>query len=128
MAQAYKIGDAVSYGSSSYRALTNHTASASNRPDVSGQTSWSLLAEGDSNATLTTRGDILTRDATQRVRLPIGSAGQFLKSDGTDLQWAYPNVGNKVYYVSTLGTDNTDTGRGTSPELPGEQLNMFVLN
>ena len=38
----YKIGDAVSYGSSSYRALTNHTASASNRPDVSGQTSWSL--------------------------------------------------------------------------------------
>ena len=87
---AYKIGDAVSYGSSSYRSLTNHTASASNRPDVSGQTSWSLLAEGDSNATLTTRGDILTRDATQRVRLPIGSAGQFLKSDGTDLQWAYP--------------------------------------
>jgi hypothetical protein len=115
---AYKIGDAVSYGSSSYRSLTNHTASASNRPDVSGQTDWSLLAEGDSNATLTTRGDILTRDATQRVRLPIGSAGQFLKSDGTDLQWAYPNVGNKVYYVSTLGTDNTDTGRGSSPELP----------
>ena len=115
---AYKIGDAVSYGSSSYRSITNHTASALNRPDVSGQTSWSLLAEGDSNATLTTRGDILTRDATQRVRLPIGSAGQFLKSDGTDLQWAYPNVGNKVYYVSTLGTDNTDTGRGSSPELP----------
>ena len=40
----------------------------------------------------------------------------------------YPNVGNKVYYVSTLGTDNTDTGRGTSPELLGEQLNMLVLN
>ena len=71
---AYKIGDAVSHGSSSYRAKTNHTSSASNRPDVSGQTDWDLLAEGDSNATLTTRGDILTRDATQRVRLPIGKA------------------------------------------------------
>ena len=34
-------------------------------------------------------------------------------------------MGNKVYYVSTLGTDNTDTGRGTSPELHGEQLNML---
>jgi len=119
---AYKIGDAVSHGSSSYRAITNHTASASNRPDVSGQTDWNLLAEGDSNATLTTRGDILTRDATQRVRLPIGSAGTFLKSDGTDLTWAYPNVGNKVYYVSTLGADNTDTGRGSSPELPWRTL------
>ncbi len=50
--------------------------------------------------------------------MPIGSAGTFLKSDGTDLTWAYPNVGNKVYYVSTLGADNTDTGRGSSPELP----------
>ena len=38
------------------------------------KTDWDLLAEGDSNATLTTRGDILTRDATQRVRLPIGYA------------------------------------------------------
>ena len=118
----YKIGDAVGYGASSYRAKTNHTASASNRPDVSGQTDWDLLAEGDSNATLTTRGDILTRDATQRVRLPIGAAGTFLKSDGTDIVWALPNVANKVYYVSTTGTDNTDTGRGTSPELPWRTL------
>ena len=27
------------------------------------------------------------------------------------------NVANKVYYVSTSGADNTDTGRGSSPEL-----------
>ncbi len=41
-------------------------------------------------ATLTTRGDLLTRDASSQVRLPIGSAGKFLKSDGTDPSWATP--------------------------------------
>ena len=112
----YKIGDSISYGSSSYRAVTNHTASASNRPDQSGQTDWNLLAEGDSNFILTTRGDILTRDATQNVRLPIGTSGTFLKSDGTDASWSLANVSSNVYYVSTNGTDDTSTGRGTSPD------------
>ena len=36
---------------------------------------------------LTTRGDLLTRDATNNVRLPIGTAGRFVRSDGTDPSW-----------------------------------------
>ena len=36
---------------------------------------------------LTTRGDLLTRDATSHVRLAIGASGRFLRSDGTDPSW-----------------------------------------
>ena len=36
---------------------------------------------------LTTRGDVLTRDGSALKRLALGSNGQFLKSDGTDLVW-----------------------------------------
>lgn len=37
---------------------------------------------------LTTRGDILIRDATEPVRLDIGPVGNFLYSDGTDISWS----------------------------------------
>lgn len=35
----------------------------------------------------TTRGDLITRDASNNVRLAIGSANTVLKSDGTDPSW-----------------------------------------
>lgn len=48
---------------------------------------------------LTTRGDILTRDASNNIRIAIGSSGKFLRSDGTDPSWQtlvsgdIPNLG-----------------------------------
>lgn len=36
---------------------------------------------------LTTRGDLLTRDASNNVRLAIGAAGRVLGTDGTDPSW-----------------------------------------
>jgi hypothetical protein len=36
---------------------------------------------------LTARGDVLTRDTTGYARLPIGTAGKVLASDGTDVVW-----------------------------------------
>lgn len=36
---------------------------------------------------LTTRGDLLTRDATNVTRLAIGSTGKFLRSNGSDPSW-----------------------------------------
>lgn len=35
----------------------------------------------------TTRGDLITRDATNDIRLALGTSGQCLKSDGTDAVW-----------------------------------------
>lgn len=37
--------------------------------------------------TITTQGDLLTRDGTDYVRLPIGTSGQVLSTDGTDPAW-----------------------------------------
>lgn len=45
-------------------------------------------ANGDSLRPLTTRGDIITRDATKNARLAIGTANQALVSDGTDPSWS----------------------------------------
>ena len=45
------------------------------------------LGAGD---TLTTRGDLLTRDATGYKRLPLGAAGQYLGVSGADVAWVSP--------------------------------------
>lgn len=37
---------------------------------------------------LTTRGDLLTRDATNNIRLAIGIVGKYLRTDGTDPGWS----------------------------------------
>ena len=39
-------------------------------------------------APTTTRGDLITRDATNNVRKALGTSGQVLVSDGTDIQWS----------------------------------------
>ena len=118
----YAPGDGVVYGSSSYIAVSAHTAATANRPDNdSGGTYWNLLAEGDSNYVTTTRGDLLTRNATQNIRLGIGTTGSTLVSDGTDISWAVPGTSANVYYVAKHGADtdpSTDTGRGTSLDKP----------
>jgi hypothetical protein len=36
---------------------------------------------------LTTRGDLLTRDASNNTRIAIGSTGKVLHTDGTDPTW-----------------------------------------
>lgn len=51
---------------------------------------------GASGVPLTTRGDLLTRDATSNVRLAIGPAARVLRSDGTDPQWAQVALGTDV--------------------------------
>ena len=125
-ATAYAPGDAVAYGSSSYRCKLAHTSSAvagdAKRPDYdTGGVYWDLLAEGDSNFVTTTRGDLLTRNATQNVRLAVGTAGSMLKSDGTDVAWALAQTNDNVYFVAPHGTDalpSSDTGRGTSLDKP----------
>jgi len=42
----------------------------------------------DHIATLTTRGDTIRRNATVWERLALGTSGQYLSSDGTDVVWA----------------------------------------
>ena len=103
-ATTYKINDVVEYAQSSYISLIDDNLNVIPGTDAA---KWSLVAQGDSNAVITTRGDILTRDATQAVRLPIGPSGSFLTSDGTDLKWGHLTPQND-YYVSPQGNDTND--------------------
>lgn len=50
------------------------------------------LAAFNALSVLTTRGDTLTRDATNNIRLAIGAANTVKVSDGTDPSWAKLNA------------------------------------
>jgi hypothetical protein len=102
----YKINEVVEYAQSSYISLTNYNAG--NTPS-DGAPHWNLVAQGDSNAVLTTQGDIIFRDATQTTRLGIGPAGSVLTSNGSEPVWGHQAPQND-YYVSPQG-DDTNNGR-----------------
>lgn len=53
--------------------------------------------------TLTTRGDLLTRDASGLARLAIGATDRLLKSDGTDPGWG--QLTNGMVPTNTIGID-----------------------
>jgi len=57
-------------------------------PIANGGTNGATALAGFNNLSpLTTRGDLLTRDATNNIRLAVGTAGKFVRSDGTDPSW-----------------------------------------
>lgn len=65
---------------------------------------------------VTTRGDIIVRDATNNVRLPLGAAGKILRSDGTDLVYSTSTFAD-TYGASVLlysNGANTVTGLATA--------------
>lgn len=62
---------------------------------------------GASGVPLTTRGDLLTRDAANNVRLAIGPAARVLRSDGTDPQWAQVALGTDVTGQTPIANGGT---------------------
>jgi hypothetical protein len=115
----YKINDLVKYVATTYICVREHVPSELNRPDLDVDgTNWIPFAEGADINVMTRRGDLVTRNAIQNVRLARGDAGQILKiqDNGLDLEWG--NVGSitNIYYVSTEGIDGPT--RGTSIDQP----------
>ena len=100
-ATTYNIGDVVRYVSSSYVMLKDRQINIT--PGTDG-TVWQLIAQGDTGAVLTTRGDIIVQDASQSTRLPIGVVGSVLTTDGTDPSWSNAE-GKNVIYVANSGSD-----------------------
>jgi len=118
----YNPGDTVSHLANSYRCKLTHTASNGVNDPVTDSigTYWDVLAEGDSQAVLTQRGDVLSRNATANYRIPIGTSGQVLKVDsaGQEPEWGYSGVVPGVFYVGKNGADDATSGRGTTPDKP----------
>ena len=106
----YEIGDVVEYAQSSYISLTADNVGVTPGTNAS---VWQLMAQGDTNAVHTTRGDIAFRDATAVTRLPIGPAGSFLYSDGNEPVWGHL-VPQNDYFVSPQGDDSNDGRTATT--------------
>jgi len=104
-ATLYNIGAVVRYVSSSYVMLKDRQTNVTPGTDA---TVWSLLAQGDTGAVLTTRGDIIYQDASQTARLPIGVVGSVLTTDGAEPTWSNAE-GKNVIYVANSG-DDTNPG------------------
>jgi hypothetical protein len=98
----YFRGDAVSYTASSYLAIADNILNVT--PGTNAE-KWSLLAQGDSQAVLEQRGDIVVRSASSAARLPLGVAGAQLTSNGLDPVWKNP-TNRQVLYVSNDGSDS----------------------
>ena len=111
--QVYLVGDVVRYGSTSYICVTEHSSDDSTglRPDLDDGSFWNTVAEGDESNVTTRRGDLITRNAIQNIRLPIGSAGQVLKVSGVDPVWDYFGEIQNVFYVALNGVDTPLAGK-----------------
>ena len=80
---AYVIDDIVTSGNETFIAIAATQGNATSNGSF-----WTKLAakgtDGtDVGTTLTTQGDILYRDGSGLQRLPKGTSGQFLKTQGT---------------------------------------------
>jgi len=98
----YNIGDVVRYVSSTY---INRKDRQTNVEPGTDATVWQLIAQGDTGAVLSTRGDLLYQDAAQSSRLPIGVVGSVLTTDGVDPVWSNAEGAN-VKYVANSGSDS----------------------
>ena len=101
-AATYNIGDVVRYSSNSYIQLKDQQTNVTTGSDI---TVWTILAQGDTAAVLTTRGDILFESSGGVARLHYWYAGSVLASDGLDVKWS--DISGKIFYMlSSTGDDN----------------------
>jgi hypothetical protein len=106
----YFKGDTVEYNSSSYVAIAHTILNVTPGTDV---TKWQLIAAGDSNAVVTTRGDISYRNASAPARLPIGVVGSVLTSNGLEPVWS--NAGSRGSLFVANNGDDTNPGTSLLP-------------
>ena len=94
----------------------SNNLSVSGSLSVSGVTTFTSSGELNLqgvNINSGTRGDVLAYDSNGKIsKISLGSSGQILKSDGTDLIFGDLAGATNVYYVSKNGVDAS--GRGGS--------------
>lgn len=116
------VADANGLFGSIYLAAGDYKAILKTSADV---TVWTVdpqsgIGGGD---TLTTRGDILTRDATTFKRLPLGTVGQVLASNGTDILWSDP-TGTGIPGRTQTVQGGPVTTAGLADFLPATDANL----
>lgn len=108
----------------------SNNLSVSGSLSVSGVTTFTSTGELNlqgTNINSGTRGDVLAYDSTGKLsKLTLGSAGQVLKSDGTDVAFGDLGGATNVYYVSKNGVDAS--GRGGSIDAAWASLKYACSN
>ena len=108
----------------------SNSLSVSGSLNVTGVTTFSSGAELNlqgTNINSGTRGDVLAYDNTGKlVKISLGTAGQVLKSNGTDVAFGDPGGATNVYYVSKNGVDTA--GRGGSIDASWASLKYACSN
>jgi len=108
----------------------SNTLSVTGSLSVSGVTTFSSGAELNLqgvNLNSGTRGDVLAYDSNGKIaKISLGSAGQVLKSDGTDVAFGDLGGATNVYYVSKNGVDSA--GRGGSIDASWASLKYACAN
>jgi cytoskeletal protein CcmA (bactofilin family) len=110
----------VSSGTIAAARLGSGTTSSSTY--LRGDNTWGTISQY--STPLTTRGDILFRDASGDQRLPAGTSGYFLKTQGsgTDPIWAAVPAG---ITINNNADNRVITGSGTANTLEGEASLTF---
>jgi len=97
--------------------------SASDSLDLSGS---GLNLTGGTNINTGTRGDILVYNASGNItKLNIGTSGQVLKSNGSDVVYGSIGAATNVYYVSKNGSNSAN---GTSIDTAFASIKYAVAN
>ena len=108
----------------------SNNLSVSGSLSVSGVTTFTSSGELNLqgvNINSGTRGDVLAYDSSGKIsKIALGSSGQVLKSDGTDLVFGALAGATNVYYVTKDGVDAS--GRGTSIDAAWASLKYACSN
>ena len=114
----YLIGQVIRHSSTSYVMLKDRQVNVTPGSDA---TVWEVVAQGDTGAVTTTRGDLIKQGASSAERIAIGVSGAVLTTDGTDPIWSNAE-GKNVIYVANSGSD-TNPG---SQYLPFKTVNKAL--
>ena len=121
---AYAVDDVVSSSGNSYVCILASQGNA-----VSNGTYWNLMAQAGTNGTnlattLTTRGDIVFRNASTLARLAKGTAGQVLGQGANDPAW----VNGSSSTLTTQGDVLYRNGSGLARLAKGSASQTLKMN
>ena len=114
----YLIGQVIRHSSTSYVMLKDRQVNVTPGSDA---TVWEVVAQGDTGAVTTTRGDLIKQGASSAERIAIGVSGAVLTTDGTDPIGSNAE-GKNVIYAANSGSD-TNPG---SQYLPFKTVNKAL--
>jgi hypothetical protein len=112
--ETYYPGEIVTYLGTAYTCITRHISTASDsRPDLDQEYDqedfWAYVSKGSVNNVLAQAGDTRVYNS-EIARLGIGLPGQVIKVDANLPTFNNFGVSEKVYFVSTKGTDAAGFG------------------